>query len=357
MSGDTYRIDSHKLMFHPDRVANWMVGKTIYPIYVELSPSGACNHRCVFCAFDFMGYKTRFLDAEMLKDRLAEMAALDVRSIMFAGEGEPLLHPCIADIAEGAKSAGLDIAFTTNGSLLTEELAERLLPITSWIKVSCNGGSLASYAKVHRTSEDTFERVIRNLQDAVHLRKAHDWACTLGLQILLLPEVASEVIDLAKRCRDIGLDYIVVKPYTQHLKSLNKTYESVSYAGFDGLAESLAELNTDSFKAFFRAGAMKKWNEKTRPYTKCLALPFWAYVDSGANVWGCFNHLTDDRFCYGNLNEKSLAEIWQGEGRRTKLQWAENELDIDDCRIACRMDEINRYLWELRHPGAHVNFV
>jgi 2-iminoacetate synthase ThiH len=70
---DVLRIDSHKLMFHPDRVASWLAEETVYPIYVELSPSGACNHRCVFCAFDFMGYQTRFLDAQMLKGRLAEI--------------------------------------------------------------------------------------------------------------------------------------------------------------------------------------------------------------------------------------------------------------------------------------------
>jgi len=25
--------------------------------------------------------------------------------------------------------------------------------------------------------------------------------------------------------------------------------------------------------------------------------------------------------------------------------------------VGCRMDEINRYLWELKHPHPHVNFV
>jgi hypothetical protein len=162
---------------------------------------------------------------------------------------------------------------------------------------------------------------------------------------------------LAKRCRGIGLDYIVVKPYSQHLKSKNRAYESVSYSGYGELAETLAALKMDSFQAFFRANAMRKWDEKARPYKRCLALPFWAYVDSGANVWGCFNHLQDDRFCYGSLDEKTFAEIWRGEERRSRLAWAENELDISACRVGCRMDEINRYLWELRHPGAHVNFV
>ncbi|HAB51888.1 MAG TPA: radical SAM protein, partial [Ignavibacteriales bacterium] len=50
---DKYRIDSHKLMYHVSRINDWLEGKIIYPIYAEISPSGACNHRCTYCALDF----------------------------------------------------------------------------------------------------------------------------------------------------------------------------------------------------------------------------------------------------------------------------------------------------------------
>ena len=89
---DPHRIDGHKLTFHPERVAEWQKGredwkeaKSIYPIYVEISPMGACNHRCTFCAVDYIGYQNRSLDLDILKNGLTDMARLGVRSIMFAG--------------------------------------------------------------------------------------------------------------------------------------------------------------------------------------------------------------------------------------------------------------------------------
>lgn len=56
---DKYRIDSHKLIYHVSRVNDWLNGKLIYPIYMEISPIGSCNHRCIFCAYDFIGNPTK----------------------------------------------------------------------------------------------------------------------------------------------------------------------------------------------------------------------------------------------------------------------------------------------------------
>jgi len=56
-------------------------------------------------------------------------------------------------------------------------------------------------------------------------------------------------------------------------------------------------------------------------------------------------------------NEKTFQEVWEGDKRKESYEFIRNKMNAQNCRENCRMDEINRYLWELDHPSAHVNFI
>lgn len=354
---DKYRIDSHKLLYHVSRVNDWLEGKNVYPIYAEISPSGTCNHRCTYCALDFMEYQPRFLDKEMLKERLFEMASFGLKSVMYAGEGEPLLHKDIGEIINYTKKSGIDVAITTNGVLLKKSLIEEILGKITWIKVSINGATRETYAKIHKTNPDNFDKVIEAMSYAAGLRQNKRYQCALGMQLILLPDNWNEAELLAQQARDIGMDYLVIKPYSQHPLSKTTKYRDIKYSDYLHLADKLSAFNNNSFSVIFRINTMKKWDKGQRSYRQCLALPFWSYIDAGGTVWGCSAYLSDERFVYGNIYKNSFKEIWEGEKRLKSIHWTEEKLDTSQCRVNCRMDEINRYLWQLKHQPEHVNFI
>lgn len=354
---DKFRIDSHKLMFHVQRVNAWLDGRIIYPLYLEISPAGNCNHRCVFCAYDFVGYKKNFINITILKRRLKEMASLGVKSILYSGEGEPLLHRSIVQIIKYTRRVGVDVALATNGVFLDKAVADSILSDLTWMKISINAGTKQTYALIHRAAAADFERVMKNLSYCVTIKKHKKYKCTIGMQILLLPENSQEILTLTRIAKEIGVDYLVVKPYSQHPLSITTRYKDIKYEHYLRLADKLKAFNDDKFAVIFRIAAMEKWDKACLPYKHCYALSFWAHIASDGNVWGCPIYLGDKRFLYGNIYNSTFKKIWQGVKRKQVLELAEKKLNISLCRINCRMDEVNRYLWELKNPSTHINFI
>lgn len=276
---------------------------------------------------------------------------------MYAGEGEPFLHKDMAEIIAATKKSGIDAAVTSNAVLFNQKIADETLPYLSWLKVSINAAKPKTYAKIHRTAGTDFAKVIKNMSYAAKARSKNKYSCALGMQIILLPDNYPEVVELAEKAKAIGMDYLVVKPYSQHPLSKTDIFKDIKYAKYDDLAEKLGKINSSRFNVIFRTHTMKKWDEARRNYKHCLALPFWAYIDAGGGVWACSMYLTKKNFCLGNIYKSSFKEIWESKKHAELTRWAAQRLNTDKCRVNCRMDEVNRYLWDLTHPSAHVNFI
>ena len=352
---DDWRIDGEKLSLHPARVAQWLDANTwekakhVYPIYWEVTTSAACNHRCTFCSVDTIGYPPDLLDADLLIRRMEEAKALGVKSVMFAGTGEPLLHKKISAITSAAVGSGLDVAFTTNGVLL-----DKLEPVNlcTWIKVSMNAGTQDTYSRVHRTKPEDWDKVWGGIKRAVK-RKGK---CTLGVQCVVLPENVYEMRNLAALCAYSGVDYLVLKPYSQGTFSITHQYEDTDYAAMRSYLEAVSDYDTPTFKVIYRAQAMNEEIERKHRYPKCLATPnFWVYAMGNGDIFTCSAHLMNRSFCIGNINTQTFQEIWEGEGRRKNWEMMK-EFNISQCRLNCRMNLQNKYLHALTHTP-HAAFI
>jgi radical SAM protein with 4Fe4S-binding SPASM domain len=285
----------------------------------------------------------------MLADRMEEAARLGVKSVMFAGTGEPLLHKKISAITKSASQSGLDVAFTTNGVLL-----DKLEPVNlcTWIKVSLNAGRQETYAKVHQTKESDWDKVWNGIRGAVK-RKGN---CTIGVQAVVLPENVYEMRELASMCVDAGVDYLVLKPYSQGTFSITHQYEGTDYAAMRSYLEAVHDYDTPNFKVIYRAQAMEQEIGGKHHYDKCRATPvYWMYVMGNGDLFTCSAHLLDKRFCIGNINTQGIQEIWEGEKRRENWELMKT-FNIKQCRLNCRFDKANRYLAEFT-TAKHINFV
>ncbi|MDO8522846.1 MAG: SPASM domain-containing protein, partial [bacterium] len=191
--------------------------------------------------------------------------------------------------------------------------------------------------------------------------------CWIGAQAILLPPGIDEKCNiipgnigelkkLSRTLKKIGLDAFVVKPYSHQPSSVTKSYKEILYGNYSWLEKELKAIASDNFAVEYRSNAIQKYSEE-RPYNVCMAMPFAsAHIMADGSVYSCSAHLLDRRFYLGNINKQSFREIWEGERRREQWETMKS-FNLSDCRRNCRMDETNRYLWEVIHPPYNVNFI
>ena len=328
-----YGLDSHRINYHPERVSQWLKGEDIAPVLVEICPIGRCNHRCVFCAYNYTDYKGDTLDYNVLWNVLHEFSKLGVKAIDWDTEGEPLLHPQLADMINLAKSLGIDSAVETNGVFLTEDFMRKCGRHITYIKVSVDAACNETHYKLHRGGKRDWEKVIANVENAVRLKTG----CTIGIQAVLFKENEDEIKDLAKIGQQIGVDWFVVKPFSAspfqdtslvHMGDVNKILD------IEGVV-----VRKETFGRLF----------KERDYPICYGVNFISNIDCYGNVTVCNTLTRKQEYNLGNIYKESFEVIWK---RRPR------EFDIKECkRDVCRMDKQNLYLWQLKNPSQHVNFI
>lgn len=334
---DSYNIDSHKLMYHPKEVGNWLVGNIIQPIYMEVSTSGACNHRCKFCALDYLGYKSNYLSVASYVEFLMRQDGL--KSVMFGGEGEPLMHKHFTDIVAATFTRGIDCGLTTNGVLLTPTRTN-FVRMMKWIKISVDAGTKETYSQVHGCSERDWNTLWRNI-DFLTKNKSK---CKIGLQFLLLEDNKSTAWDFLWMAAGTRVDYVVFKQYSQNLNSKNEQVNV--YLHPDEIHDMRKRFSFDIIVREDRA---------ERGYQKCLALPFWRYLQANGDLWACSAHLGDERFLLDNIANRNFEQ--NSNISEIHIDNMMETFNISNCRLNCRMNNCNEYLNRLKNPQEHDNFI
>lgn len=350
-----FSLDSHKLLHHLDVLNAWIRGERIYPMYVAISPSGTCNHRCIFCAYNYLENKPVFLEKHSVFRLLGELGGLGAKAAFFSGEGEPFLNKALPEMIEHARENNIDAAINTNGVLFTKDMAERLLKHLTFLRVSFNAGRKETYARVHGTSEADFNRVLENISAMAEIKKRDSLDVTIGVQCLLLNENRFEIVEHAENLKAAGADYLAIKPFLDHpdiTYRLDYSFEDQDLAKHLEEAEALSDKD---FQVIVRRASLQKVAGRT--YDRCLSLPFMCEVDCHGDVYPCGPYLGHKDMVYGNIHEHTFKEIWDGQQGRAVMDAICRDLDVHKCMPNCRNDAVNRFLWELEHQPAHVTFI
>ena len=125
-----------------------------------------CNLRCMHCYADSdrKAYSGELTLPEC-KAVIDDLAAFGIPGLLLSG-GEPMVHPHFWDIAEYARSKGLRLTLSTNGTLIDEAKAARLKELEfAYIGISLDG--IGMVHDIFRRTQGAFDKAVaafRNLK-------------------------------------------------------------------------------------------------------------------------------------------------------------------------------------------------
>ena len=170
--------------------------------------TSACNLKCIHCynAEKYSGIRKDIGGTLTLKEALGAADKLyrgGFKEVFLIG-GEPLMYPDLSALIEHLKDKEFRVMVTTNGTLLNEKMAQRLveLKIDSLI-VSLDGAT-------ERTSDEirgkgSFKKATQNLKRFAHLAQEAGVNVLTGIGFVLTKKNLSEVEYLPELGNSLGV--------------------------------------------------------------------------------------------------------------------------------------------------------
>ncbi|NLO20940.1 MAG: putative heme d1 biosynthesis radical SAM protein NirJ1 [Syntrophomonadaceae bacterium] len=125
-----------------------------------------CNLRCIHCYMDSEAQKySGELSTKEAKEMIDDLADFKVPVLLFSG-GEPLIRPDILELAEYAGSKGIRPTLSTNGTLITREVAQSIKDIgVGYVGISLDG--LREVNDKFRGKVGAFQAAMEGIQNCV----------------------------------------------------------------------------------------------------------------------------------------------------------------------------------------------
>jgi len=347
-------FDPLKVLYHYRKMADIVEGKRIAPVTVSIDPSAVCNQHCIFCSgTGYVNKKTAILERDIFFNLANSLHRMGIGSAWFTGGGEPLCNPHIAEAIVEFANKKIKLGMVTNGTLLNSSVIKNTI-FLDWIRISVDASTASTYSLLHGTNENQFWNVLTNIEDVVrHKRDTSSMlnsSCVVGMSFVVHPKNYHEIYDFAVCAKNIGADYVQFKP----LLTIDKWFsEDDMSKTIIHLMTKSRELETDDFQVLANFGRFQHVTTGyTRPYTECLGHNLIGIVMATGQLNICCHQRPRDNYAFGDLHRQTFEEIWFGKEHEKAIK----NIRLSECP-ACKYEMYNQYLWAMKTPPAHAEFI
>jgi MoaA/NifB/PqqE/SkfB family radical SAM enzyme len=290
---------------------------------MQIGISSTCNLNCTFCPTSFIQENNK---KQMPLDLFKKLIPFFgwTKWVYLQGWGEPLLNKDIWEMTNLIKKADTKVGFTTNGTLLNNDVIEKIIEYqVDLVSVSIAGDSPEVHNKLRKGSD--FGNIIENVEKLIKIKKQHNALLPkVSLSYMLTKETIEHLPDMVDLACKINVD---------DLYATNLDYVFNEHANDNKIFSWDAEPNKHYLKIISKAKDIANKSEFSfrhydisfkEQHPVCELDPSrFVFITNDGNVTPCTylgrkinpRIYKDQKFdvplkSFGNINEQTFEEIW-----------------------------------------------
>lgn len=281
-----------------------------------------CNLKCKHCYAAGTPDTSRELTTEEALRAIDGFAAFGCPVLLFSG-GEPFVREDIFELAAYARSNGLRVVFSTNGTLLTPERIARIAELgVSYVGISIDGVE---------TTHDAFRGVpgayARSLEA---IRRCRDAGIKVGLRVTLTRANAQEIPAIfrlmkAERIPRICFYHLVYTgrgaeiqatdlSHAETREAVDTIIDETRTAFAEGIPPEVLTVDNHADAPYLWLRMVREGNPRADDVLKLLAMNGGNSSGNGLSCVSWDGTVYPDQFWrtkpVGSLRDKSFGEIW-----------------------------------------------
>ncbi len=329
-----------------------------------------CNLRCIHCYASSKNIE--YSDELSTKEGYSlidDLARFDTPVILFSG-GEPLMRPDLLDLARYATKSGIRAVISTNGTLISRDVARDLKKVgLSYIGVSLDG--LKTVNDKFRGVEGSYDRALEGI------RNCQEEGIKVGLRFTINKKNVGEIPGIFKLLEDEGIPRVCFYHLVYAGRGSKLVKEDLSHQMTRQTVDQIIDMTHDMHKRgrlkevltvanhsdgiYLYQRMVREGNERAGDVLKLLQMN---QGNSSGHGIGCISwngEVHADQFwrhySFGNVRKRKFSEIWSDlsnplmeklknkvphlSGRCVACQWK----DICGGNLRLRAEAVTGDLW------------
>lgn len=300
------------------------------PHRLDVEPIDICNFACDHCQVTHWKRKLKTqLNPERFRAILRQFP--HIRQVTLQGMGEPLINKGLLDMLDEGEQRGITMQITSNGSVYTDHIAQRLLALRKATLIfSIDGATAATYESIRINGK--FQAVTEHIADLVRRRGNTPWP-RIEITTLATARNMHELPDLVRLAKKLGADGLSIRT-------------RLTDFGKDEMQDSIVPINisrgshpaNQMLDEAKRVGSAIRMplvivrGQRYSPARRCRWPWNSAYIAANGDVVPCCMIGDSGVVKMGNVFDEPFSQIWNND----KYQTLRRRIANDDIPHYCR---------------------